>query len=100
MVKKNSQLFSYCGYFDHPDLQSLNECIFVFWFTKWKLKNLGDFNITSPPPNFKIAIGKPNKQICSRLVTADQGGQKNHNGKTTTIFFTMFSTSNVSPLMD
>ena len=24
---------------------------------------------------------------------ADQGGQKNHNGKTTTIFFTMFSTS-------
>jgi hypothetical protein len=30
---------------------------------------------------------KPKKQICSRLVTAYQGDQKNRNGKTITVFF-------------
>jgi hypothetical protein len=28
--KKEPQSFSHCGSFDHPDLQSLNDCIFVF----------------------------------------------------------------------
>jgi len=42
--------------------------------------------ITSPH-NFKIAVGKPKKQICSRLVTADHGGQKNCNGKMTAVLF-------------
>jgi hypothetical protein len=48
-----------------------------------------------PPRNFKIAIVKPKtKQISGCLVNAYQGGQKNRNGKTTTVFFfTMFSTS-------
>ena len=45
MVKKEPQSFSHCGSFDHPDLQSLNECIFVFWFTSSNFKNLGTFNI-------------------------------------------------------
>ena len=31
------------------------------------------------PPEFQNRVGK--RQICSRLVTADQGGQKNRNGK-------------------
>jgi hypothetical protein len=36
----------------------------------------------------KILVGKPKKnQICSRLTTADQGGQKNRNEKTTKILF-------------
>ena len=30
--------------------------------------------------------------MCNRLVTADQGGQKNRNGKRLWFFFTMFST--------
>jgi len=33
------------------------------------------------------------KQICSRLMTTDQGGRKNRNGKTNAVFFTMFFTS-------
>jgi hypothetical protein len=32
--------------------------------------------------------------VCSRFTTADQGGRKNRNGKTTAVpFFAMFSTS-------
>ena len=31
--KRELQSFSHCGSFDHPDLQSLNDCIFVFGFT-------------------------------------------------------------------
>jgi hypothetical protein len=31
--KKEPQLFFHCGSFDDLDLQSLNECRFVFWFT-------------------------------------------------------------------
>jgi hypothetical protein len=27
---KEPQLFFHCGSFDHPDLQSLNECIYFF----------------------------------------------------------------------
>jgi hypothetical protein len=29
--KKEPHSFSYCGSFDHPNLQSLNECRFVFF---------------------------------------------------------------------
>jgi hypothetical protein len=39
------------------------------------------------PQILKISAGKPKKQICSRLVTADQGGQKNRNGKTIAVLF-------------
>jgi hypothetical protein len=35
----------------------------------------------------KFAAVKPKKQLCSRLVTADQGGQKNLNEKTTAVLF-------------
>jgi hypothetical protein len=35
----------------------------------------------------KILVGKPKKQICSRITTIDQGGKKNCNGKTTAVFF-------------
>jgi hypothetical protein len=34
-----------------------------------------------------MSVDKPKKQICIRLVTADQGGQKNRNGKTTAVVF-------------
>jgi hypothetical protein len=39
------------------------------------------------PQNFKIAITKQKIKMCSRLVIVDQGGQKNRNGKTTTVLF-------------
>ena len=35
----------------------------------------------------KILVGKPKKQICNRLTTAEQGGQKNRYGKTSIILF-------------
>jgi hypothetical protein len=39
------------------------------------------------PLEFQIATVKPKNQICSRLVTVDQGDQKNRNGKMTTVLF-------------
>jgi hypothetical protein len=39
------------------------------------------------PHNFKIIVVKSKKQICRRLVIADQGGKKNRNGKMTTVLF-------------
>jgi hypothetical protein len=35
----------------------------------------------------KIAVAKQKRKICSHLVTAVQGGQKNHNGKTIAVLF-------------
>jgi hypothetical protein len=43
------------------------------------------------PKNFKIAVVKQKRKTCSHLVIADHGGQKNRNGKTNAVFFTMFS---------
>jgi hypothetical protein len=35
-----------------------------------------------------MLVGKPKKkQICSHLTTANEGGQKNRNGKTTVVLF-------------
>jgi hypothetical protein len=45
------------------------------------------------PQISKISAVNPTKQICSLLVTADQGGQKNRIGKTIAVLFAMFSTS-------
>jgi hypothetical protein len=39
------------------------------------------------PIFLKKLVGKPGKQICSRLVIADHGGQKNRNGKTIVVLF-------------
>ena len=99
--KKEMQSFSHCNSFDHHDFAISKQLqIFLFWFTNWKFKNLGAFNILlyrswkftfqrciTCPKHFKIAVIKPNKQICSRLLTADQGGQKNRNGTMTAILF-------------
>jgi hypothetical protein len=35
----------------------------------------------------KNSVGKPRKQICICLMSADQGGQKNRNGKMTAVPF-------------
>jgi hypothetical protein len=45
------------------------------------------------PQKFKITVTKQKRKIYSRLVTTDHGGQKNRNGKTNTVLFSMFSTS-------
>jgi hypothetical protein len=39
------------------------------------------------PQILEISAGKPRKQICSLLVTADQSGQKNRNGKMIAVLF-------------
>jgi hypothetical protein len=41
MVKNEPQSFFLCGSFDHPDLQSLNDCIFVLWFYVCNFEILG-----------------------------------------------------------
>jgi hypothetical protein len=48
------------------------------------------------PQNFKITVAKQKEEelICNRLVIANQGGQKNCNGKTIAVLF-----RNVSLLM-
>ena len=38
-------MFFHCGYFDHPDLQSLKQLHIVFWSTNINFKKLGAFNI-------------------------------------------------------
>jgi hypothetical protein len=93
-------LFSQCGSFDHSDLQSLNDCKFVFWVLQLKFQDFGGMLYTvgkifsmpfqryiTCPQILKISAVKPKKQICNLLVTADQGGQKNRNGKMIAVLF-------------
>jgi hypothetical protein len=39
------------------------------------------------PKFLKFQLVNQKKQICSRLLIADHGGQKNRNGKTITVLF-------------
>jgi hypothetical protein len=41
MVKKYPQSFVHCGSFDHPDLQSLNDCRFLFFVLRLQFYNFG-----------------------------------------------------------
>jgi len=53
----------------------------------WKgIENIFPVYITCPQ-SLEIAARKPRKQICSLLETADQGGQKNRNGKMIAVLF-------------
>jgi hypothetical protein len=55
---------------------------------RWKgLENTFPTVYYMPPPKNKIVVAKQKRKICSRLVTADEGGQKNRNGKTITVLF-------------
>ena len=99
--KKEPQLFVHCGSFDHPDLQSLNDCRFlIFLFYNCNFSILGACNtpleryfqdlssgILKAPKFLKPQLENPKIQVCSRLTSADQGGQKNRNGQTTAILF-------------
>ena len=49
------------------------------------------------PKYIKCQLVSQENQICNCLTTAEHGGQKNRNGKTTAIFFfAMFSTSAIT----
>ena len=106
LCEKESHSFSHCDSFDHPNLQALNDCIFVssvyplkcqeFWgllYTVEKvLKKLFQKVYYTPPKTVKIPIAKPKKtqkkqKICNRLMTTCQGGQKNRNGKMIAVIF-------------
>jgi hypothetical protein len=41
--KKEPQSFSHCGSFDHPNLQSLNDCRFSFLIYQLKFQNFWGF---------------------------------------------------------
>ena len=99
--KKNRSRFLISIFFDHPDLQSLKDCIFVlFWSYDRNFEIMGacytplercfqDFSkrYIKSPHILKISVGKPKKQIYIRLVAADKGGQKNYSGKTIAVLF-------------
>jgi hypothetical protein len=96
--------FVHCGSFDHPDLHSLIDYKFFFFcFTIailkfpvhvmhcWKVVSRSFQRYIKSPKIPKTSVGKPKKQICNRVTSADQGGQKNRNGQTIAVFFfTMF----------
>ena len=100
--KKEMQSFSHYGSFDHPDMQSLKNCRFIFCFYTCNFEILGACNtpleryfqgIIKKPKFLKFQLVNP-KKIAFLLLTTNQGGQKDRNGKTTMLlFFTMFSTS-------
>ena len=52
--------------------------------TSWKYLSNG---VLHAPQKIKIAVAKQKRKSCSRLVIADQGGQKNRNGKLTVFLF-------------
>ena len=64
--KKEPQSFSHCGSFDHPDLQSVNDCKSVFWFTNSNFKNMRGLNILLDRSwNFKFAVVRPKADCIS-----------------------------------
>jgi len=48
--KKEPQSFLHGGFFDHPDLQSLNNCRFVLWFYNCNFEIMGACN--TPPQRY------------------------------------------------
>jgi hypothetical protein len=100
--KKEPQSFLHCSSFDHPNMHLLNNYKFVLFGLPtqmlgiWGVINipLGAFQrCITCPPKVRIRTIKQKKRVCNRLLTADQGGQKNRNGKTTAVLFATFSTS-------
>ena len=97
--KTKPQLFVHCGYFDHHDLQSLNDYIFLFFlFYECNFKILGACNtllerylqdissgILKAPKFLKLQLVNPQKKNCSHLASADHGAQKNCNEQTTAV---------------
>ena len=80
-------------------MQSFNDYMFFIYLPTKMLEILGLFiyrwkglqnifpTVYYIPIKFKITVAKQKTKICSRLVTADQGGQKNYNEKTIAVLF-------------
>ena len=100
MAKKELQLFSHCGSFDHHALQSLNNCRFVFLnlptgtldilglvIYRWKgIENIFPMVYNTPQYILNCSL-KIKNIICNHYVTANQGGHKNRNEKTIAVPF-------------
>jgi hypothetical protein len=66
--EKESQSFFHCGFFDHPDVQLLNDYKFVFFGLPAKILGILGLLIY----RLKLQPQKEEKRKnCSRLVTAD-----------------------------
>ena len=68
------------------------KCNFVFLSTNCNVWNVGACNVPfqryiTRPKIIYIAVAKEKRKKFSRLGTAHQGGQKNHNGKTHVVLF-------------
>ena len=99
--EKESQLFSYCSSFDHPNLCShITITKLYFSFCDCKFKCLGVYNIMlemysqdlsnrilQAPISLKCPLLSQEKQICDCLATAKHGGQMNRNGKKIAVLF-------------
>jgi hypothetical protein len=44
LCEKESQSFSHCGFFDHPNLQSLNDYIFFIFILRLQFKKFKAWN--------------------------------------------------------
>ena len=101
-LQKKPQSFVHCRSFHHPDLHSLNDYNFLFFLVyelkfqknwdllayRWKgLQNTLPTVYDMPQKSFKKIVVKEKRKICNHLVTADQGGLKNRNGKMTAVLF-------------
>ena len=97
--EKKLQSFSHCGSFNQHALQPLNNCIYVsniptntlgilgLVIYRWKGLEIPFQRYVTRPKTFNFAVAKWTINLYSCLVTANQGGQKNRNGKTTVVFF-------------
>ena len=82
---KEPQSFSHWGSFDHPNLQSLNKCNYLFIYLCLLTKILRIWGLLIYRNSIPHVI--PKKQFCNHVVTTDQGGQKNCNWKTVVVLF-------------
>ena len=73
-------------FFFHYATKSLEIPGHVNTLQEWDLQDLSN-GVLQVWPISKSLVGKPKKQICSRLATTDHGGQKNHDEKTTMVLF-------------
>ena len=103
--KKEPQSFFHCGSFDHHALRSLNNYKYVFLdlptdtlgilglvIYRSKGIEITFWTVYHMPQD--IYFSKKWKiKFCNHLVTANQGGQKNRNGKRLRFYFAMFSTT-------
>ena len=85
---KESQSFSHCKSFDQPTMELLNNYKFVCLVYLLKFEEFEGFWVVLHAPKvLKVQSQNTKRNLCSRLATTYQSGQKNRNGKRLTDLF-------------